>query len=212
MYEIANQIDSASHVVDAQVERFVSQYRTSIQKTASAILELANVVNTAKNELSKYKFLQFRKEIGAGDPTKNSYINKLCMIAKNKERFMQIQEQLPASYTTLYALAKLKSDQFSKVVKEGIISSQMTALSLAQCLKTNSVVVKAKMTSKPRKQCVRFNLDLENIDDRVALKVVSEIKGICEKSFIHFECEIDSINTHSTHIPQKEFNDVKLAA
>ena len=57
----------------AKIEQFISEYRMRVQKTATAILELANVVYSASTSLSKSEFESFRNAIGA-DKSKDSYI------------------------------------------------------------------------------------------------------------------------------------------
>jgi hypothetical protein len=190
-------IVSSTIVLNAQVEKFASQYRLCVQKTAAAILELANVVFTAKNELTPKQFKEFRQEIGA-DFSKDSYIKKLCVIGENQTRFATIQDKLPASYTTLYNLAKIDTDSFAKVIDAQIISPQMTAMRLSQCLKMSTVSAKSKITSTHQKQHVQFALDLKNIDDSVALKVITEIYEVCEKYLIKVDCAIDPVNAYFT--------------
>lgn len=188
---------SSTVVLNAQVEKFTNQYRLCIQKTASAILELANVVFTAKKKLTPKQFKEFRQKIGA-DPSKDSYIKKLCVIGENQTRFATIQDKLPASYTTLYNLAKIDTDSFAKVNDAQIISPQMTAMRLSQCLKMSSVSAKSKITSTHQKQCVQFSLDLENINDSIALKIIAEINELCEKYLIQVVCVSDPVNAYFT--------------
>lgn len=197
--------------VNAQVEKFANQYRMCINKTASAILELANVVFNARGELTKKQFKEFRQSIGA-DSSKDSYINKLCVIAENQSRFAAIHDKLPASYTTLYNLAKLDTETFAKVSDAQIISPQMTAVRLTQCLNMSSVSAKSKTTLKSRKQCVRFTLDLENIDNLIALQVISEINQVCEKFFIHIETAIEPMNSHFSEQSHGEIYEERFSA
>jgi len=202
---------STTVVLNAQVEMFTNQYRLCIQKTASAILKLANVVFTAENKLSKPQFKEFRQAIGA-DSSKDSYIRKLCVIGKNQSRFASIQDKLPASYTTLYNLAKIDTDSFAKVIDAQIISPQMTAIRLAKCLNLSKVIAKSKSIKKPTKEHIQFTLDLKHIDNKVALKVISEINGVCEKYMIQVECVIDPDNAYFTSQSQNEVYEERLAA
>jgi hypothetical protein len=198
-------------VVNNQVEIFANQYRMCINKTASAILELASVVFNAREELTKNQFKEFRQKIGA-DSSKDSYINKLCVIAENQSRFAAIRDQLPASYTTLYNLAKIDNQTFAKVIDAQIISPQMTAVRLSQCLNMSTVSAKSKITSTSKKQCIRFMLDLQNIENSIALKVISEVNQVCEKFLIHVEVEIDPMNAYFSEKFQSEFYDERFSA
>ena len=64
-----------------KVSELANEYSVCITKTASSILELANVVYRAKADLSDEEFELFRLEIKA-DKSKDSYIKKLCCIAQ----------------------------------------------------------------------------------------------------------------------------------
>ncbi len=135
-------------VMNSQVEKFATQYRLCVQKTAIAILELAKVVGDAKRELSKDLFVEFREAIGA-NASKDTYIKKLLCIAKASARFTSISDRLPPSYTTLYSLSQMKDDVFKKISTDDVISPEMTARTLVNYLKMKRVVVSAKKnTSK----------------------------------------------------------------
>ena len=198
-------------VSQEKVLTFVERYRLSVKKTAESILELANVVYSAKTELSKDEFIQFRVEIDA-DASKDSYIKKLCVIASNASRFEPIKDKLPASYTTLYALANIDQSKFDEVLEKNIISPRMTAIRLAKCVTMSNVIAKSKLNRSALKQCIRFNLDLENIEDSIALKVIEEVKSVCEKFDIYFNCTIDPVNTNFKDDAQDVVFDERLAA
>jgi len=198
-------------VSQERVLTFVERYRLSVKKTAESILELANVVYSAKTELSKDEFIQFRVEIDA-DASKDSYIKKLCVIASNASRFEPIKDKLPASYTTLYSLANIEQSKFDEVLEKNIISPKMTALRLSKCVNMSSVVASPKVERNPVKKCIRFTLDLENIDDTDALKVISEVKSVCEKFDIYFNCTIDPVNPYFNDDAQDVVFKERLAA
>ena len=84
-----------------KVSELANEYSVCITKTASSILELANVVYRAKEDLSKDEYELFRIQINA-DESKDSYLKKLCCIAQKASRLDSIKEKLPAAYTTLY--------------------------------------------------------------------------------------------------------------
>ncbi len=203
--------DSSNMNFGNQVQVFITRYYLHVQKSASSILELANIVFTAKNELSKKEFLEFRLEIGA-DYTKNSYIKKLCVIADNQSRFDEIRNILPSSYTTIYELAKIDSKLFKQILETGIISPQMTAKTLNKFLKKSKISAKSVIKSSKEKQCIRYNLELDNIEDDTAHEIIKEINTICNKYYIYFECEIIPMNSVSDGNTQDDIYDHKLAA
>jgi hypothetical protein len=172
---------TASVVYSKQVEEFVFQYRICVQKTANAILELANVVKSAKDTLSDDDFKFFRQEIGANE-SKDSYIKKLICIAKVSSRFADLSDKLPPSYTTLYTLSQLSDDVFLKICSDNVISPRMTAAELSPYFskKSNKVELQAMLSFK-------------NVDDSEKSLAFSLIKQICDK----FKIEL-KVNIHSS--------------
>ena len=197
-------------VINSQVEKFATQYRLCVQKTAIAILELAKVVGDAKRELSKELFVEFREAIGA-NASKDTYIKKLLCIAKASARFTSISERLPPSYTTLYSLSQMKDDVFKKISTDDVISPEMTARTLVNYLKMKRVVVSAKKI-RQNNQCVTFILDLKNIEKNTAVNVLKEIEKVCKSFFITYECSIDSSSSYQFLSPQDLIYEEKIAA
>ena len=197
-------------VINSQVEKFATQYRLCIQKTAIAILELAKVVGDAKRELSKELFVEFREAIGA-NASKDTYIKKLLCIAKASARFTSISDRLPPSYTTLYSLSQMKDDVFKKISTDDVISPEMTARTLVNYLKMKRVVVSAKKI-RQNNHCVTFILDLKNIEKNTAVNVLKEIEKVCKSFFITYECSIDSSSSYQFLSPQDLIYEEKIAA
>jgi len=173
-------IVSSTIVLNDQVEKFASQYRLCIQKTAAAILELANVVGDAKRDLSKELFIEFREAIGAS-ASKDSYIKKLLCIANASARLNSLSDKLPPSYTTLYTLSKMPDDAFTQVCKDDLISPRMTALSL-------SPYTDKKSTST----AIDVLLSFKNVSDSDKLIAYNQIQAICSKFNIELKSKVAS--------------------
>jgi len=196
-------------VNSAKIEQFVNQYQLCIQKTATAILELANVVYSASTSLSKSEFESFRNAIGA-DKSKDSYIKKLICIAHQSARFNAISDKLPPNYTTLYSLSQLSDKEFQKIYSEDVISPQMTAMTLLQHKRMKTVVKKAKF--KSNNQCVTFTLDLQNIDRVTAEKIIRSLGEVCKEFSIYYEFEIDPNHAFHQTDAQDSYYTKKIAA
>lgn len=177
-----SKIQSTATVVvySKQVEEFVSQYRVSVQKTASAILELANVVKSAHDSLNDEDFQLFRQEIGA-DEAKDSYIKKLIRIAKVSSRFADMSDKLPPSYTTLYTLSQLSDDVFLKVCSENVITPRMTAAALSPFV-----------NKKQKKVELEATLSFKNVEDFDKSIAFNLIKQLCNKFKIELKFNIES--------------------
>ena len=171
---------STTVVLNAQVEMFANQYRLCVQKTASAILELASVVVSAEEALSKSNFKLFLIEIGANE-SKKSFITKLKLIAKKSARFIDIQNKLPPSYTTLYSLSQMTDEKFALLLQDDVISPRMTALTLSPYLnkKSNSTDLEVLLSFKNVLESDKF----------IAYK---KIQDICTQFKIELKSKIDS--------------------
>jgi hypothetical protein len=196
-------------VSQEKVLTFVERYRLSIKKTAESILELADVVYSAKTELSKDEFTQFRVQIDA-DASKDSYIKKLCVIASNASRFEPIKDKLPASYTTLYSLANIEQSKFDEVLQKNIISPKMTAFDLSSCVNRQKLVIPKSFKSMKDSQSVNFTLDIRNVDKTTVIKVIYEIAEVCKMFNIHYEC--DSASVTKSKVAQDVAFEERLAA
>ena len=170
--------DSIAHT--AKIEQFVSDYRMCVQKTATAILELANVVNSAYSSLSKSDFKAFRDAIGA-DESKDSYIKKLKCIAQKSARFNAISDKLPPSYTTLYTLSQLNDATFTQLCSDNVIAPNMTALALT-----------SYVDKKSTKNVTDIVLSLKNLSKEVKYLAFAEIQTVCKKFNIELKSNIQT--------------------
>ena len=180
MSKVVTPVVSSTIVLNAQVEKFATQYRLCIQKTAAAILELANVVGDAKRDLSKELFIEFREAIGA-NVSKDSYIKKLICIANASARLNSLSDKLPPSYTTLYTLSKMSDDAFTQVCEDDVISPRMTALALSPYT-----------DKKSSSTAIDVLLSFKNVSDSEKIIAYNQIQKICTKFNIELKSKIDS--------------------
>lgn len=167
------------------VLNFANQYRVCVQKTASAILDLANVVYQAKKELNRDEYLAFRESIGA-DKSKESYLKKLNVIAEHSARFLNIRDQLPPNYTTLYALTQVSETVFDRMINDQAITSEMKA----------SVIDKYKTVIKSRNVRVVY-LSFKNVAVAQQAIALDEIRKVCKKYKIDMK---DSQSANATTV------------
>lgn len=182
-------------VINAEVIEFAEQYKLRVKKTAESILELADVVWNAKNNLSDQDFKLFREQIGA-DETQTSYIKKLCVIASNRNRFDGLEKQLPASYTTLYDLARLESDQFQNILDDGIIAPTMTAQNIKNQLTSNATKAIKNLSKLKTKGTLLLSITLDEIDNDIAMKILKTVHEIC---YVH-NIQLDSVWDFPNHL------------
>jgi hypothetical protein len=190
------------YIQSQKVSKLVNEYNTSLAKTANSIIELANIVYRAKEDLNKQEYDFFRKSIQA-DEAKESYLKKLHCIAKKSSRLESIKEKLPAAYTTLYALAKLTDTQFQRLLDEDAIKPDLTANELSifklKIIKHTSTINAIKKFSIKSST----STDLNNF--------IIELKNLCIKFNVELNSKFNTsnfINTEKDYLIDTEIQDV----
>lgn len=118
---IVNTLESKKLVIsNPEVLGYAESFKTYFIKTAENILEMANVVFTAKTKLGDNQFREFSYLIGF-DPS-SSTIKKLQKIGKNYGVLSKNITSLPANWTTLYEIAQLPEDKFNTAIDAGVIN------------------------------------------------------------------------------------------
>jgi hypothetical protein len=168
-----------STVITARVTEFIDKYQHCLKKTTAQILELADVVATAKRELNVDEYTCFRNESGF-DKSKDSFLKKLLCIAGKAGRLNDLSDKLPPNYTTLYSLSKLSDESFKEVCADNVIHPRMTAADLSGYLKKN----------KAQSENYRVTLNLKNLSASSQRKALNELEAFCKKFKIELKTTI----------------------
>jgi hypothetical protein len=107
-------------ITNPQVIGYADTFKTYFIKTAENILEMANVVFTAKETLGANQFREFTYLIGF--ESTSSTLKKLYAIGKNYGILSKNIGALPANWTTLYEIAQLPEDKFIAAIDKGVIN------------------------------------------------------------------------------------------
>jgi hypothetical protein len=99
-----------------KANEYASRFNVWKKKTAISYLEMAKVVVDAKENLGRDKFDQFANLIGY--KSTDSFISKLYRIGLQADLFEKNVDQLPASFTTLYALTTVNKGQLENLFAE----------------------------------------------------------------------------------------------
>lgn len=192
-----NQIDTTNpvEIYTNKVSTLVDEYRYCVSKTASSILELANVVFRAKEDLTDQDYDHFRVLIKA-DKSKDSYLKKLYCIAQKSSRLNSIKDKLPAAYTTLYELTKLTDDEFNLVCDADVIRPNLTAKELCKfkpktvkpavispntitfTIKSSSTLSLHKILFQINNLCTNLNVEINSNFDFSTLNQIDDIEPI----------------------------------
>lgn len=156
-----------------KISLLASDYSSCIAKTAESILELANVVYRAKEDLSKGEYLKFRDAIKA-DKSKDSYLKKLHCIAKKSSRLNSVKHALPAAYTTIYELTRLSDTEFELARDSNCIKPELTAADLTE--------FKSKKSNFTAILNTDLKISIKSASNTTLMKILDEIKIICNEN------------------------------
>ncbi|WP_421762378.1 hypothetical protein [Devosia sp.] len=98
-------------------DEYVRLFRTRVQQTARATLDLCRLVYEAWKSLDEANFAAFCQAVGYKDTS--STIRKFLAIGKVQPRLVQYADQLPASWTSIYQLTQIPASTFEKMLNEG---------------------------------------------------------------------------------------------
>jgi hypothetical protein len=102
--------------VSNKANDYASRFNVWKKKTAMSYIEMAKVVVEAKENLGRDKFEQFANLIGY--KSSDSFISKLYRIGLQADLFEKNIDQLPPSFTTLYALTTVNKGQLENLFEE----------------------------------------------------------------------------------------------
>ncbi len=115
-FSLPKAFPNGNSVGSTKVDEYVDRYNTFLCKSADAFIGLGETLVEAKEGLKKDEFKVFLEKTGLNN-SKSTY-SKLLKIGENAPRLRPYVNNLPQSWTTLYALSKLEADQFEKVVPQ----------------------------------------------------------------------------------------------
>src|SRR5262249_12405009 len=96
---------------NSDLDRLIKQYRSCAKESAANTIKMAQTVAEASEKLNTFDQRKFWDEFNISKSTRS----KLETIAEKASRFDPFLDKCPSSWTTLYVLSKLKSDQFDLV-------------------------------------------------------------------------------------------------
>lgn len=189
-----------------KVDSYVSRYNIASTKSASSVLELAEIIFEAHTTLNEKEHEQFLISIQCLSEKKKSYLAKMRCIAQD-ERLKPVVDRLPSAYTTLYTLTKISDNDFERMKKSSLLCPEMSEFKLNAFLRKKNAtfkvtsVVKKKVKVKSHATSVSFAFDLEDIPSKMQIALIKEIQAICAsyKVFI-----MTHINDHSHKLDEDE--------
>lgn len=118
---------NGNSVISTKVDEYVDRYNALLCKSADTFIALGETLYEAKESLSNDDFTLFLEKTGLNN-SKSTY-SKLMKIGEEAPRLRPYVNNLPQSWTTLYALSKLEADQFEKIAPQ--LNAYSTAKDIA---------------------------------------------------------------------------------
>ena len=93
-----------SNIIKRDRKEYVYMFKANMRRTALATLDMCRVVYEAEKSLTDAEFHEFCRQINY--KSDSSTIRKFSTIGKVYPRFIQYADQLPAAWTSIYALTQ----------------------------------------------------------------------------------------------------------
>jgi len=161
-------------------QAYVWYFKAHQRRTAVASLQMCRVVYEANKCLTDYEFDEFCKNIGY--VPKSSTIRKFLVIGKVYPRLINYADQLPAAWTSIYALTQMPADDFERCIAEGYQLCDLSTSEIDKLVqKTRSVsnlMSPFKKDKKDNSFCVArvfFTKDMDDVDLRLLQKAFDEV-------------------------------------
>jgi hypothetical protein len=170
---------------DEQIEAkgrqvYVWYFKAHQRRTAVASLQMCRVVYEANKCLTDYEFDEFCKNIGY--VPKSSTIRKFLVIGKVYPRLIKYADQLPAAWTSIYALTQMPADDFERCIEDGFPLCDLSTSEIDAMVKRTRSVANLmspfKRDKKDNSFCVArvfFTKEMDDVDLRLLQKAFDEI-------------------------------------
>jgi hypothetical protein len=123
---IVNTINN--NIINKNVVEYAEKFKGYAIKTAEAIIQMAKVVNDAKNTLGAIDYEEFCNQVGY--KSDSSTIRKLKSIGEKYQTLLSRSKSLPSNWTTIYQISRLTSELIDLKINEGVITPAMDGKNL----------------------------------------------------------------------------------
>ncbi len=165
---------------DSSVVQLATDFKNYFVKSADNILEMARVVTQANQDLKGQRYKEFCHLIGF--ETQSSTLKKLLKIGEKYDLLKKNINALPASWTTLYQISLISSDDIVKYVDSGIINPDLKAKDLKI---STSVIQAVKNKSVPngtvKKGGYEFKVVLSKEPSEQVTQKIQKILNECKR-------------------------------
>jgi len=174
-------IDEDDEKIEAKDRQtYVWYFKAHQRRTAIASLQMCRVVYEASKSLEDSDFDEFCKNIGY--KPESSTIRKFTVVGKVYPRLIKYADQLPAAWTSIYALTQMPADDFERCVSDGYRLCDLSGGEIEELVKQtrqiNNLMSPFKLDKKVKAYCVGKVYLTQKIDDtdlRLIQKAFDEV-------------------------------------
>jgi hypothetical protein len=178
-FEHTCEIDD-SNIIKRDRKEYVYMFKANMRRTALATLDMCRVVYEAEKSLTDAEFHEFCRQINY--KSDSSTIRKFSTIGKVYPRFIQYADQLPAAWTSIYALTQIPADDFELCIKGGYKLNKLTGGDIAELVKKTRDISNSVSPFKQDKKLLQyavatvfFTKRVDDTDFRLLQKAFDEI-------------------------------------
>lgn len=180
-FEHTCEIDD-SNIIKRDRKEYVYMFKANMRRTALATLDMCRVVYEAEKSLTDAEFHEFCKQINY--KSDSSTIRKFSTIGKVYPRFIQYAEQLPAAWTSIYALTQIAADDFELCIKGGFALNKLTGGEIGALVKKTRDISNNVSPFKQDQKTLQFAVatvyftkKVDDTDFRLLQKAFDEISS-----------------------------------
>ena len=169
-------------IVAQSRDQYVDLFKQGVQKTARATLDMCRVAYEASRMLNEADFDAFAKAIGYRD--NSSTIRKFIAIGKLQPRLAKYADQLPHSWTSIYALTQIPAAEFEYMLENGKSLASLRGAALTDLVKSTQDLTKIEghlPRDKETKHIVfgalHFTKKPDDTDWRAMRKALAELEA-----------------------------------
>jgi len=163
-------------------QAYVWYFKAHQRKTSQSSLLMSRVVYEARKTLEDHEFSDFCDGIGL--KADSSTIRKFIVIGRVYPRLINYVDQLPAAWTSIYALTQMPADDFERCIESGYRLCDLSGGEIDELVKKtrqiNNLMSPFKLDKKEQAYCIAkvyFTKKMDDLDLRIIQKAFDEISS-----------------------------------
>ena len=180
-------VGTTVNTLTSKYDELVSRYRRFAKASADNIIKMAEVVYEAEQTLDDDDLKRFCK--GVGLEHEGSTFRKLKIIGENASRFESCSDRLPNNWTTLYSLARIKPNEFERVVEDERFGPNITAKDVNEILGKGKKSTPAPKAEVSVAAADKFVLDVAGLDEQAKQALYDRLVDIADEFGVSLEAK-----------------------